>query len=77
MSLKSKVERLEKKLGGDDERGARALVEVGLELGILNKSIDVEKTVQEFVGQGLTLKSLLEEIDGSSLGLPCLRDEVG
>jgi hypothetical protein len=49
----------------------------GLELGVFGKHIDVEKTVQEFAAQGLTMEKVLAEVNGKTRGLPCRRAKRG
>jgi hypothetical protein len=48
-----------------------------LELGVFGKHIDVEKTVQEFAAQGLTMEKVLAEVNGKTRGLPCRRAKRG
>jgi hypothetical protein len=53
------------------ERGARALVQAGIDFGIIDASkVDVEAMVRENVRQGWTLKKVLDEVSGKTRGLP-------
>jgi hypothetical protein len=71
MSLKSRMRKLEKQINlGGPEEGARAYVTLGIQLGAFDKGIDVERMVAKCIEQGVTLKGLLERINGATRGLP-------
>lgn len=76
MSLKKKVEKLEKTIGCENDLGgARVAVMFGLQFGIFPKTIDFEKTVQAFASEKISLGKIIEEIHRKSKGLPKLPSE--
>ena len=73
MSLKRKVEQLEKLLGIEgDLEGARGFVMFGLRFGILPETIDFEKLVKACASEGISLGKIIDEIHKESIGLPKL-----
>ncbi|MCK9276383.1 MAG: hypothetical protein M0P57_14995 [Syntrophales bacterium] len=74
MNLKRRLEKLEGKIGSDLISGARALVHLEVFVtGELPEDTDIEAMTAKYAREGKTLKKLLDEIDGTSLGLPSER----
>ena len=73
--LKSRLQKIEAKIGQGATEGARAFCNFARELGVIGPDEDMGKHVEECVRQGITLKGLLDEIDGTSIGPPSLRKE--
>ncbi|MCK5268445.1 MAG: hypothetical protein KAR07_09765 [Spirochaetes bacterium] len=73
MSLKKKVEKLEKTIGlENDPVGARAAVMFGWEFGIFPKDTDIEKKVKVFAAKGISLGKIIDKIQQENSGLPPL-----
>jgi hypothetical protein len=71
--LKTRIENLEKQSSTSDpelERDARALVMLNISVGLLDSSIDIERTVRMCMGNGFTLSRLFRDIAAMGRGLP-------
>ena len=76
MSIKKKLDRLERAIGFEDDlNGARDAVRFALEFGILTETTDVGKTVEAFVSEGISLEKIIDEIHRKNNGLPKLTSE--
>jgi len=71
--LKRRLQKIEAKIGEGATEGARAFCNFARELGVIGPDEDMEEHVADCVSRGVTLKGLLDEIDGTSLGPPSLR----
>ena len=76
MSIKKKLDRLERAIGFEDDlNGARDAVRFALEFGILTETTDVDKTVEAFALNGMNMRKIIGEIHRKSTGLPKLPSE--
>ena len=76
MTLKKKVEKLEKMIGIEsDLEGARGFVMFGLQFGIIPETIDVEEMVRTCALQGISLGKIIDGIYRKNSGLPKLPSE--
>ena len=71
-----RLQKLETQVGHDNIEGARALVSLGRDVGLIGPDEDTEKLVADFANQGLSLVAILKEIDGQTIGLPCEREDA-
>ena len=73
MTLKRKVEKLEKVIGveGDLEE-ARGFVMFGMRFGILPPTIDFEEMVKACASEGISMGKLIDGINRKNAGLPKL-----
>jgi hypothetical protein len=63
VSLKTRVKKLEKRLGGEDDLdGARDLVKFAVQFGIFPQTIDIEKAAQAFAEDGLTMEMIFSAV---------------
>jgi hypothetical protein len=73
--LGNRVDKLERVLGSSDadvERGARQLVEAEIFFQCIDPATtDLEARVRDHIRNGRTVERVLEDIEGSSRGLPC------
>ncbi len=70
--LKTRIETLEKRCATSDpelEKDARALVMLNISVGLLDSSIDIEKTVRMCMESGFTLSRLFRDIAAVGRGL--------
>lgn len=75
MTLKRKVEKLEKMIGVErDLEKARGFVMFGLRFGIFPGTIDFEEMVKKCASQKLSLATIIDEIHKNT-GLPKLPSE--
>jgi len=73
MTLKRKVEKLEKMIGVErDLEKARGFVMFGLSFGLLPETIDFEKMVEACASKGISLEKIIHEILEKTRGLPPL-----
>jgi hypothetical protein len=74
-SLKRRLEKLEQQAFGPDkglEAGALQLVQACVSFGIIDPAEnDLEAMVREYTRRGWTMEGVLEEIEGTTRGLPC------
>jgi len=71
--LKTRIGNLEKRCATSDpelEKDARALVMLNISVGLLDSSVDIEKTVKMCMEKGFTLSRLFEDIAAVGRGLP-------
>lgn len=80
MSLKSRVDKLEKAVGIEDPvQGARDLVQFSIDYGILPADIDFEAAVKACAEEGLSMGKIIREIQNKSQGLPklpCFQEDI-
>lgn len=76
ISIEKRIRKVEAVIGQDSkENGARGVVSFMQEIGAIDEHADTERMVSEFARSGLSMRSLLGEIDGLTLGPPGLRHE--
>ena len=77
MTLKRKVEKLEKIIGVEaDLEKARGFVMFGMRFGFLPETTDIEKAVEAFASQGISLGKIIDEILQENTGLPRLPSQA-
>ncbi|MCX5829203.1 MAG: hypothetical protein NTV58_14545 [Deltaproteobacteria bacterium] len=73
-SIESRIRKVESAIGQESrEAGARDLVSFGREVGLIGPNEDTAQMVEDFIRTGFSVKSLLRDIDGLTLGPPSLR----
>jgi hypothetical protein len=77
MTLKRKVEKLEKIIGEEaDLEKARGFVMFGMRFGLLPETIDFEEMVKACASKGISLGTIIDEILQENTGLPRLPSQA-
>jgi len=74
-AMGKRVMKLENLVGTSGLDEARRTVECLIEIGAIDKPDNVDELVRQYAAEGRTMKSILDEISGTSRGLPDLSEE--
>lgn len=75
-STERRITQLEKAAGTNSMDEYRRAVMCMLEIGAIDPPGDIDALIQQYAAEGWTLKVILDEIDGTSRGLPSPHEEA-
>ncbi|MDY0040944.1 MAG: hypothetical protein RBS57_11595 [Desulforhabdus sp.] len=75
-STERRITQLEKAAGAGSMVEYRRTVMCLLEIGAIEVPEDINALIQQYAAEGWTLKAILDEIDGTSRGLPGPHEEA-